>query len=124
VTRTANGDKQASDALVERYAPLVWPICRRYQLSGADADDLGLAVCLQLAGQLGKNPRPSRACLLAGHLHSAGMRYGPARSTPTAGCPERANRRSRAWPHRGTSGQLTPPPDWAELADELLSAAF
>jgi DNA-directed RNA polymerase specialized sigma subunit len=60
VTRTANGDKHASDALVERYAPLVWLICRQYQLSGADADDLGLAVCLQLAGQLGKPPTQAR----------------------------------------------------------------
>ena len=62
MTRTANGDKHASDALVERYAPLVWLIRRQYQLSGADADadDLGLAVCLQLAGQLGKPPTQAR----------------------------------------------------------------
>jgi RNA polymerase sigma factor (sigma-70 family) len=66
MTRAANGDKQAWDALVERYAPLVWSICRRYQLSGADADDLGLAVWLQLAGQLGKIPDPAAlACWLA-----------------------------------------------------------
>ena len=32
VTRARNGDKQAWDALVERYAPLIWSICRRYRL--------------------------------------------------------------------------------------------
>ena len=37
VTRARNGDKQAWDALVERYAPLIWSICRRHRLSGADA---------------------------------------------------------------------------------------
>ena len=31
VTRAASGDKQAWDALVERYAPLIWSICRRYR---------------------------------------------------------------------------------------------
>ena len=30
VTTARNGDKQAWDALVERYAPLVWSICRRH----------------------------------------------------------------------------------------------
>jgi DNA-directed RNA polymerase specialized sigma subunit len=34
VTRAAAGDKQAWDALVERYAPLVWSICRRHRLAG------------------------------------------------------------------------------------------
>ena len=31
VTRARNGDKQAWDALVERYAPLIWSICRRHR---------------------------------------------------------------------------------------------
>ena len=34
VTRAGNGDQEAWDALVERYAPLIWSICRRYQLGG------------------------------------------------------------------------------------------
>src|SRR5712664_1791017 len=37
VTRASTGDKQAWDALVERYAPLIWSICGRYRLSRADA---------------------------------------------------------------------------------------
>ncbi len=52
VTRARNGDKQAWDALVERYAPLIWSICRRYRLGGADADDAGQAVWLHLVVQL------------------------------------------------------------------------
>jgi RNA polymerase sigma factor (sigma-70 family) len=52
VTRARNGDKQAWDELVERYAPLIWSICRRYRLRRADADDVGQNVWLQLAGQL------------------------------------------------------------------------
>jgi DNA-directed RNA polymerase specialized sigma subunit len=44
VARSKNGDKQAWDALVERYAPLIWSICRRYRLGGADADDVGQGV--------------------------------------------------------------------------------
>jgi DNA-directed RNA polymerase specialized sigma subunit len=30
VARVRNGDKQAWDDLVERFAPLVWSICRRH----------------------------------------------------------------------------------------------
>jgi RNA polymerase sigma factor (sigma-70 family) len=52
VTRARIGDQQAWDALVERYAPLVWSICRRYRLSAADADDVGGAVWLHLVDQL------------------------------------------------------------------------
>ena len=35
VTRAGNGDKQAWDTLVERYAPLIWSICRRQRECGA-----------------------------------------------------------------------------------------
>ncbi len=52
VTRARNGDKQAWDALVERYAPLIWSICRRHRLGGADADDVGQSVWLQLMHHL------------------------------------------------------------------------
>jgi hypothetical protein len=52
VTRARNGDKQAWDELFERYAPLIWSICRRYRLSQMDADDVGQNVWLQLVGQL------------------------------------------------------------------------
>jgi DNA-directed RNA polymerase specialized sigma24 family protein len=52
VARAANGQEQAWDALVERYAPLIWSICRRHRLGGADAGDVGQRVWLQLADHL------------------------------------------------------------------------
>jgi RNA polymerase sigma factor (sigma-70 family) len=59
VTRARNGDKQAWDALVERYAPLVWSICRRNRLGSADAQDVSQSVWLQLVGQLDKIRDPA-----------------------------------------------------------------
>jgi len=52
VSRARNGDKKAWDALVERYAPLIWSICNRHQLGGAEADDAGRSVWLQLVDHL------------------------------------------------------------------------
>src|SRR5512142_368887 len=52
VARARNGEKPAWDELVDRSAPLVWSICRRYRLSGADADDVSQSVWLQLVGHL------------------------------------------------------------------------
>jgi RNA polymerase sigma factor (sigma-70 family) len=52
VTSARNGDEQAWDGLVERYAPLIWSICRRYRLDGADAEDVGQAVWVQLVEHL------------------------------------------------------------------------
>jgi len=51
VTRARNRDKQAWDELVERYAPLIWSICCRHELGGADAD-VGQNVWLQLVNHL------------------------------------------------------------------------
>jgi DNA-directed RNA polymerase specialized sigma24 family protein len=48
VARDANGQEQAWDALVDRYAPLIWSICRSHRLGGADAGDVGQRVWLQL----------------------------------------------------------------------------
>jgi DNA-directed RNA polymerase specialized sigma24 family protein len=52
VTRAANGEEQAWDALVERYAPLIWSICREHRLAGADAGDVGQRVWPQLVDHL------------------------------------------------------------------------
>jgi len=71
VTRAANGDQRAWDALVGRYAPLIWSICRRYQLGGADADDVGQAVWLQLLDHLGELREPAA---LAGWLATTARR--------------------------------------------------
>jgi RNA polymerase sigma factor (sigma-70 family) len=59
VTRARDGDKQAWDALVERYAPLIWSICHRHRLSRADAEDVGQSVWLQLVDQLDKIRDPA-----------------------------------------------------------------
>jgi RNA polymerase sigma factor (sigma-70 family) len=48
VLRAREGDAKAWNDLVERYAPLVWTICRRYRLSDADAADVGQDVWLRL----------------------------------------------------------------------------
>jgi RNA polymerase sigma factor (sigma-70 family) len=71
VTRATGGDKQAWDALVERYIPLVWSICRRYQLDNADARDVSQTVWRQLAGQLGTLRHPAA---LTGWLATATQR--------------------------------------------------
>ncbi len=59
VTRARDGQKQAWDALVERYAPLIWSICRSHRLDGADADDVGQSVWLRLVDQLDKIRDPA-----------------------------------------------------------------
>jgi len=59
VTRARNGERQAWDALVERYAPLIWSICRRYRLEAADAEDAAQTVWLKLVDQLDKIRDPA-----------------------------------------------------------------
>ena len=71
VTRARNGDKRAWDALVERYAPLIWSICRRYRLSGADTDDASQTVWLHLVDQLDRLRDPAA---LAGWLATTTQR--------------------------------------------------
>ena len=59
VTRARNGDKQAWDALVEQYIPLIWSICRRHRLGDADAEDVGQSVWLLLVEQLDRIRDPA-----------------------------------------------------------------
>jgi RNA polymerase sigma factor (sigma-70 family) len=59
------GDVRAWDALVERYAPLIGSICRKYRLGHADADDVSQSVWLHLVDQLDKIREPAA---LAGWL--------------------------------------------------------
>ena len=53
VSRVKMGDQEAWDALVERYASLIWFTCRRYRLNGADAEDVGQRVWLHLVTHVG-----------------------------------------------------------------------
>jgi RNA polymerase sigma factor (sigma-70 family) len=69
--RAAQGDKQAWDALVERYSPLVWSICRRHRLGDADAGNVGHNVWLHLAEHLDAIRDPAA---LAGWLAAATRR--------------------------------------------------
>jgi RNA polymerase sigma factor (sigma-70 family) len=59
VRRARSGDRQAWDALVERYAPLIWSICRAYRLGDADAYNVGQNVWLQLVDKLGEVRDPA-----------------------------------------------------------------
>jgi RNA polymerase sigma factor (sigma-70 family) len=53
VARAVAGDQGAWDAIVERYSPLVWSICLRYQLGRQDIDDVGQNVWLLLVERIG-----------------------------------------------------------------------
>jgi RNA polymerase sigma factor (sigma-70 family) len=71
VRRAIGGDSQAWDALVERYIPLVWSICRGHRLDHADASTVGQTVWRQLASQLGTLRTPAA---LAGWLATTTQR--------------------------------------------------
>ena len=57
--RARNGDERAWAALVERYAPLIWSICRKHRLDDSDAADVGQNVWLHLVDQLDKIRDPA-----------------------------------------------------------------
>ena len=59
VAQAKSGDRQAWDALVERFAPLIWSICRRHRLGRTDADDVGQSVWLRLVSQLDRVRDPA-----------------------------------------------------------------
>lgn len=59
VTGARNGEKRAWDALVTRYDPLIWSVCRRHGLGRADTEDVRQVVWLSLMGQLGNLHEPS-----------------------------------------------------------------
>jgi len=54
-----NHEQQAWDALIERYAPLVWSICRRNRLDQAEASDISQDVWLRLVEQLDRIRDPA-----------------------------------------------------------------
>ena len=59
VARVGDGDQAAWNDLIERYSPLVWSICIRYQLNRQDIDDVGQSVWLLLAEQIGSLREPA-----------------------------------------------------------------
>jgi len=110
VTRARDGDQQAWDALVDRHAPLIWSICRRYRLDAADAQDVAQTVWLRLIDQLDKIRDPAA---IAGWL---------ATTTRRECCRAmRAARRPQAtWPERDAE---TIPDVQARTAEQELLAA-
>ena len=59
VCRVRDGDQVAWDELIERYSPLVWSICVRYQRARPDIDDVGQSVWLLLVEQIGRLREPA-----------------------------------------------------------------
>jgi RNA polymerase sigma factor (sigma-70 family) len=59
IARAAKGDQNAWEELVERFAPLVWSICRRYSLERADIDDVAQNVWLRLVERLSTIREPN-----------------------------------------------------------------
>jgi RNA polymerase sigma factor (sigma-70 family) len=65
VAAAAAGDSQAWGLLVDRYAGLVWSVCRRFRLSDSDAEDVSQTVWLRLVERLDTLREPNA---LAGWL--------------------------------------------------------
>jgi len=53
VARVGDGDQAAWNELIDRYSPLVWSICLRFELSRQDIDDVGQSVWLRLVENIG-----------------------------------------------------------------------
>jgi RNA polymerase sigma factor (sigma-70 family) len=59
VSRVSEGDQNAWNELIERYAPLVWSICARCELSREDVDDVAQSVWLLLMENIGSLREPA-----------------------------------------------------------------
>jgi RNA polymerase sigma factor (sigma-70 family) len=101
VHRARAGDQGARDEIVERYAPLVWAICRRYRLSPADIDDVGQSVWLRLVEHLPELREPAalpgwlattteRECLRVARLGQRQERFERVPGTELAAPPGRS----------------------------------
>jgi RNA polymerase sigma factor (sigma-70 family) len=71
VASAAGGDTAAWNALVDRYARLVWAVARSYRLSAADAADVSQTTWLRLVEKLDTIKDPER---LAGWLATTAKR--------------------------------------------------
>lgn len=84
IARARDEDQHTWNERVDRYAPLVWSICKRYELSRRDIDDIGQTVWLLLVEQVGNLRQPALAGWLATTTHReclrvmrAATRYDP-----------------------------------------------
>src|SRR3954462_5922819 len=91
VLSAAEGDQAAWDALVDRFAGLVWSIARAHRLSAADAADVSQTTWLRLVEHLGRIRDPQRGGAgLAPRGRAAGPVPPPASPTRVpAGTPPR-----------------------------------
>src|SRR5215472_6026175 len=109
VERARDGDQDAWNELVERYAPLVWSVCNRYQLNRTDIDDVGQTVWLLLVEQLGNLREPAA---LPGWLATTTQRE----------C-LRVLRAARRYDHSGAEpDELPPSTDAAMIEEEIIMA--
>jgi RNA polymerase sigma factor (sigma-70 family) len=110
VARVGDGDQGAWDELIERYSPLVWSICARYQLSRDDIDDVGQSIWLRLVEQIGNLRQPAA---LPGWL-----------ATTTRHECLRVVRAPRRRDHAGLPPEDQMPPDPAAtmIEDEIIAA--
>jgi RNA polymerase sigma factor (sigma-70 family) len=110
VARVGDGDQKAWNELIERYAPLVWSICVRYQLSRQDIDDVGQTVWLLLVEQIGNLREPAA---LPGWL-----------ATTTKRECLRILRATRRHDHAGLppEDQMPPDPDATMIEEEIIVA--
>jgi RNA polymerase sigma factor (sigma-70 family) len=60
VRRAAGGDQASWEALVERFAPMVWAVARGYRLSPADAADVSQTTWMRLVQHLHSIEQPER----------------------------------------------------------------
>src|SRR3954468_5004445 len=75
VHAAADGDQEAWDALVDRFAGLVWSIARAHRLSAADAADVSQTTWLRLVEHLGRIRDPERVgAWLAATARHEGLR--------------------------------------------------
>ena len=60
VLRAVDGDAGAWNAIVDRFAGMVWAIARRHRLSAADAADVSQTTWLRLVEHLDRIEKPDR----------------------------------------------------------------
>lgn len=110
VTRVADGDQDAWNEIIDRYAPLVWSICARFGLSRQDCDDVGQGVWLALVEHIGTLRQPAA---LPGWL-----------ATTTRNECLRMVRSSQRYDHDGLPPEeLLPPDEDAAMIEQEIIAA-
>jgi RNA polymerase sigma factor (sigma-70 family) len=120
VAAAAAGDREAWNALVERYAGLVWSVTRSWRLDDADAGDAFQNTWMRLLERIGGLRDPERlggwlattAARECGALRRRGARELPVAETPELAEEDRiadglltAERDSALWRAFGTLGE-------------------